>query len=214
MPEIIGSAGRRPARKAPPLGVSRAWPVALPRSAPSERDARGDGASSRTKGLPNEASWLKQREAFVHNAKHFPRLRRWPSPTGILHYKPTVIRKRRPRCLEAQTLAALAHGRIPDELEQVRQHLPQCSKCLGALAAAVQRRTRGEGSPLTARGPLPAPVDSSHGRLFRGLAVALSLLALGSSATCWYLDTPVPGGRPLDPASPSDVARGAITGVE
>jgi hypothetical protein len=124
-----------------------------------------------------------------------------------------VIRKRQTRCLPPQTLAALVRGKIPvDEVEHVRKHLPQCSKCLGRLTAGIQRRTPGARVALAGGSP-PVGVESSHGKLFRSLAVALSLLALGSSATCWYLDPPVPGkSSPLQPRLPSDVTRNALTG--
>lgn len=215
MPEIIGAV-RSGAR---PEGTSQrahGWTSRAARFGVFPGATRAGAVRRVEPAALHEASLRKPREAFVYNCIRFDSQHRRPSPSAIRHYKPSVIRKRRPRCLDAQTLTALAHGRIPsEELERVRQHLPQCSKCLGALSAAVRRRALGERSPPGARGPALAPIDSGHGRLFRGLAVVLSLLALGSSATCWYLDTPVPGGRrALDRASPSDVARGAITGVE
>jgi hypothetical protein len=139
------------------------------------------------------------------------------------HLKGSVDRKGRTRCLDARTLAALARGTIPaHELHHVREHLPRCSECLGRIAAAVRRRALGGPARLEREAPrLPPPdVASNPGRLLRSLAVALSLLALGSSATCWYLDPAVPGkglghetlSNETLPAS--GVTRGAMTSVE
>jgi hypothetical protein len=133
-----------------------------------------------------------------------------------------VNRKGRTRCLEARTLAALARGTIPtDELHHVREHLPRCSKCLGRIAAAVRRRALGGPAELDREAArLPRDAASPSGRLLRSLAVAISLLALGSSATCWYLDPAVPGqGRIHETLSnetlpASGVMRGAMTSVE
>jgi hypothetical protein len=145
-----------------------------------------------------------------------------PSPAALVHYKGPVNRKRRTRCLDARTLAALARGTFPaDELHHVREHLPRCSKCLGRIAAAVRRRALGGPARLEHEGPrLPPDADSNPGTLLRSLAVAISLLALGSSATCWYLDPVVPGKglshetlrNETVPAS--GVTHGAMTSVE
>jgi hypothetical protein len=143
-----------------------------------------------------------------------------------VHYKGPVNRKGRTRCLGAQTLASLARGTIPaDELHLVREHLPRCPKCLGRIAAAVQRRALGGPAQLEREGPrLARDADSRPGRLLRSLAVAISLLALGSSATCWYLDPAVPGkglshetlsnDLSNDTVPASGVTRGAMTSVE
>jgi hypothetical protein len=136
---------------------------------------------------------------------------------GAVHYKRSVNRKRKARCLEARTLAALARGSMPgDELQHVREHLPQCSKCLGQVAAAARRRALGAPASLGRGAPHLVPgAESKPGRLLRSLAVALSLLALGSSATCWYLDPAVPGkGRSNEAVAPSGVTRGAMVGIE
>jgi hypothetical protein len=139
-----------------------------------------------------------------------------------VHYKGSVNRKGRTRCLDAQTLAALARGTIPaHELHHVREHLPRCSKCLGRIAAAVRRRALDGPARLQREAPpLPPDADSNLGRLLRSLAVAISLLALGSSATCWYLDPAVPGQGRIhetlsnDTLPASGVMRGAMTSVE
>ncbi len=98
----------------------------------------------------------------------------------------------------------------------MREHLPQCSKCLGKVAAAVrQRALGGPPEPGRERARIPSGADSGPGRLLRGLAVAISLLALGSSVTCWYLDPIVPGkGRSNEGMPSPDVTRGAMTAVE
>ena len=139
-----------------------------------------------------------------------------------MHYKGSVNRKRRTRCLDARTLAALARGTLPGgALHHVREHLPRCSKCLGAVAAAVRRRALGAPArrererEREAPRLLPPGADSYRGRLLRTLAVAISLLALGSSATCWYLDPAVPGkSHSNETMPPSGVTRGAMTSVE
>jgi hypothetical protein len=139
-----------------------------------------------------------------------------PSPTAPVHYKRSLNRKRT-RCLDARTLAALARGSLPDsDVQPVREHLPQCSKCLGKVAAAArQRALGGPAGPGREGARVPPGADSSPGRLLRGLAVALSLLALGSSVTCWYLDPRVPGkGRSNEGMPASGVTRGSLTAIE
>jgi hypothetical protein len=149
-----------------------------------------------------------------------------PSPAALVHYKGPVNRKRRTRCLDARTLAALARGTFPaDELLHVREHLPRCSKCLGRIAAAARRRALGGPGPLEREARQLPPADSNPGTLLRSLAVAISLLALGSSATCWYLDPVVPGKGlshetlrnetvPASGVPASGVTHGAMTSVE
>ena len=57
--------------------------------------------------------------------------------------------------------------------------------------------------------------DSTRGRMLRSLAVALSLLVLGGSATCWYLDPARPAtSRAVAPGAPSGFTRGALGIVE
>lgn len=138
-----------------------------------------------------------------------------PSLTVVVHYKGSLDRKHRSRCLNARTLALLGRGAAPGpELQRVREHLPQCSKCLGTVAAAVRRRALA-GSPGHGREARGLASDRHPGRLFRSLAVAISLLALGSSATCWYLDPAVPGeSRSNEGMPPPSVARGAMTDGE
>jgi hypothetical protein len=52
-----------------------------------------------------------------------------------------VIRRCPSRCLDARTRAALTNGTIPlDEVPYIQKHLPQCSKCVAAIAAGSQWR--------------------------------------------------------------------------
>lgn len=139
-----------------------------------------------------------------------------PSPTAPVQYKPSLNRKRS-RCLDARTLAALARGSLSDsDVHPVREHLPQCSKCLGQVAAAArQRALRGPAGPGRWGTRVPPGADSSPGRLLRGLAVAISLLALGSSVTCYYLGPRVPEeGRSNGGMPASGITRGAMTATE
>jgi hypothetical protein len=179
-----------------------------------EPASRTDAAGMKDARLRDARSrmWLFDSAKLEH-----PIAGAWPSPTAPVHYKRSVTRKRRTRCLDSQTLATLARGSIPsDGLQHVREHLPQCSNCLGTVAAAVRRRAlAGPAWPGREAPRLPAGADSSPGRLLRGLAVAISLLALGSSATCWYLDPRVPGKSLSNQGKPAPgVTHGAMTGVE
>lgn len=125
-----------------------------------------------------------------------------------------VIRKYPTRCLDARTLAALTNGTIPlDELPHIQKHLPRCSKCVAAVAAGSRRRARCSRTPQSGDF-LRVCVESRRGRLLRGLAVTLSLLALGSSATCWYLDPNGAQGSLSGRASPSGLMRGGTGAIE
>jgi hypothetical protein len=122
-----------------------------------------------------------------------------------------VLIRRQSRCLDAQTLAALAHGKMPSgELHHIEKHLPQCSRCIGAIAAGIQRRARPSRYGSTSDSAVLVRSGSSRSRLSHTLAVALSLLALGSSVTYWYLGTGAVKSRALDPWSPSSLMRGAL----
>jgi len=108
-----------------------------------------------------------------------------------------VIRRRRTRCLQPETLAELAQGRMPsEELNHIRQHLPNCSRCRDTIAANMRHRAGAHRGASSVEPPLLVAADSSQVKLFRSLALGLSLLALGSSVTCWYLDPGLAAGRP------------------
>jgi hypothetical protein len=156
-------------------------------------------------------------EGCKHGSDGGRGLERRAITNGAVHYKRSLNRKRMSRCLDARTLAALAGGTMPsDEVRHVREHLPQCSKCLGKVAAASrQRALDGPAGSGRESARVPPGAESSPGRLLRGLAVAISLLALGSSVTCWYLDPGVPGkGRSNEGMLPSGVPGGPMTAVE
>jgi len=87
-------------------------------------------------------------------------------------------------CLNDETLAALARGVIPrGELGRIREHLPECPRCLDAIAHRARSRPGAPASleATTATPPVaPAPRPSGRRRwvavVGAGLAVALAAL--------------------------------------
>lgn len=98
----------------------------------------------------------------------------------------------RTKCLDAATLAALAAGTMPAEaMRDVQTHLPECSQCLGIVAATVRERARvvgaaGMGDTVV----IERPVKVRQGPV-QLLAVLMSFLALGSSVAWWHLGAAV-----------------------
>jgi hypothetical protein len=102
-----------------------------------------------------------------------------------------VTTRKRIRCLAPSTLAALAQGRLPaDQMREVQEHLPACSKCLGIVAASIRDRAR---STSSAGGSDPVvlerPIRYGSAHL---ISMVLSFLALGGSIAWWNMGGPVP----------------------
>jgi hypothetical protein len=93
-------------------------------------------------------------------------------------------------CLDAETLAALAHGTIPaDQVSHVEAHLPNCSKCLGVVARAA-RGHMGFRPPAPGGDTVELPRASpARHRPVRIVAIAMSLFVAGGSATWGYWST-------------------------
>ncbi|HTV24707.1 MAG TPA: hypothetical protein VMG12_38710 [Polyangiaceae bacterium] len=102
-----------------------------------------------------------------------------------------------------------------DEVPHIEKHLLECARCVAAIAAGVASRGLSSRSSTRVQSVVIIRMESTRRRVLHGLAVGLSLLALGGSVAWWYLD---PGMPPNDRSpwleSPSDVTRGAIESVD
>lgn len=120
-------------------------------------------------------------------------------------------------CLKDETLAALARGVIPQgELGRIRAHLPECPRCLNAIARRPYMRP---GEPRTSRRwEPPRPPERPHppkaaGR-FRWVAVLSAALTVGLCALWVAPAGSVRAGAEGALARVASAARAAATGAE
>ena len=124
-------------------------------------------------------------------------------------------------CLKDETLAALARGVIPQgELGRIREHLPECPRCLDALARRSRSRPGGLGDvgderrteAPTARQVPPSPKASGRFRWIAVVAAGLTVVLCG----LWV----APAGRSVRAGAEgawtrvASAARGAAVGTE
>jgi anti-sigma factor RsiW len=102
---------------------------------------------------------------------------------------PTPMSSPKNRCLDPDTLASLAAGRVPAErLLEVRSHLPHCPRCLNVVASAALQRTGRSGSlPRggdTVELPRWLPLRPSSTRTMSAIISVVALAGIG--AWCWF----------------------------
>lgn len=117
-------------------------------------------------------------------------------------------------CLKDETLAALARGVIPQgELGRIRAHLPECPRCLDAIAHRARSRPGGAGQTEAPAATGVPPPSKASGRL-RWVAVVTAALTV---ALCSLWVTPggnVRAGVDGALARVAGAARGAASAAE
>lgn len=124
-------------------------------------------------------------------------------------------------CLKDETLAALARGVIPQgELGRIRAHLPECPRCLDAVARRSRSRGGGARPAEAPAATRVAPAQRSTGaapparaprRRSWGVVAVTLMVAL---AGLWVAPDSVRAGARGALARAADAARGAATAAD